>query len=219
MTGDTVLLLALVRLCVEEQHCWLWLWSQKKPSWLRLDWLVVSAREEQKKEALCMVLLWKHSPQNVPTQTQACTCICSQISACCDTLKSVNKSLNCSCAISTVLRCPSWCRNSVLFLFYHLHFSVTTVLVCAAPDPRSLCWVLCKHVCRACPLPTVQMKMTCIEHVLMLKSTGDFMSFILALDHLVYLTFGDWRCTALLWGHATSRCQRSFPWCSLQTFS
>lgn len=25
MTGGTVLLLVLVRLCVEEQHCWLWL--------------------------------------------------------------------------------------------------------------------------------------------------------------------------------------------------
>lgn len=89
----------------------------------------------------------------------------------------------------------------------------------AAPDPPSLCWVLYKHACRACLLPTLQMKMTCIEHVLMLKSTGDFMSFILALDHLVYLAFGDWRRTALLWGHVTSRCQHSFPWCSPETLS
>lgn len=181
---------------------------------------------ESRRKRACVRCYFRNTlPQNLPAQTQACACICSQpflwyctdlvhlSSACCDTLKSVNESLNRSYVSSTVLCCPSQRRTSVLF--YCFHFSVTAVQVFAAMC-TGWCWQQhCGRMGSPGPArPALGAVQTSMQSWFSPHSANeddlykirinaekhggfDFTSFILPLDRLVYKAFVDWRCTAL----------------------
>lgn len=177
------------------------------------------AQEKEEGICVCVVLLQKHSPRKLTCPDlslllhlfPAFSLVLHESGPSllfCDTPKSVKESLNHPCVSTTVLCCPSQCRNSVLF--YFLHFLVTTAQVFAAMC-TGWCW---QQHCGRVGSPVLGAVQTRVQSwfspcganeddlykicIYAEKHWGfDFISFILPLDRLMYKAFGDWRCTAL----------------------